>query len=510
MAALAGLAGAFVLWDPLTIDEQTHLRRLTRHYAEAIRIGLEETLNDKLRSHVRLAQVWRSRQPGSTDAEAVRTAFQHQPGMIAIQWMDAEGRVAYTTGAGDAENHALFVPPDRLPDMRVIAASAAEERAALSRVFESANGREMIALVASTPGTPPGGVLLAIIDVEAALEASLHPYVAPGYSLSVFDGTHEIFRTGDPAPAMERDWGQEATVAVGGITWRVRVWPDSELFGAVRSGLPELAVVLGAMLGVSLLTTWRFGRSAQQSARELTLARDELEQRVQERTESLRHLSGRLLQLQDQERRRIARELHDSTVQVLGAAAVNVDSARQLVSRGDTTRVQDALATGLACLDQAVQDLRTLSYLLHPPMLDELGPKYVLPSYARGFAKRSGLDVSVAIEPEFPRLASEIELAIFRVVQEALTNAHRHSGSPTADIRLEQKDDRIVLEITDQGRGMAEGALDPSELGVGLAGMQERVRELAGHMRVRSGPDGTSLIAEFPAIGPTPDRCSQV
>lgn len=257
---------------------------------------------------------------------------------------------------------------------------------------------------------------------------------------------------------------------------------------------------------------------------ELRRARDELESKVEERTadlrsanqkleteiderrqaeESLQGLSGRLLNLRDEERRRIARELHDSTAQILGAVAIDLEKVRRLVANGDSLKAQPLLAQSSDLVERATSELRTISYLLHPPMLDDLGLEGVLPWYTAGFSSRSGIRVNLYAQGDLGRFPAEIELTLFRILQEALTNIHRHSGSSTVEITVRKDSDRVTLQIVDHGCGIPPEALNAirsakAVVGVGTAGMRERVRQIGGSLQIDSGGGGTSITATIP------------
>lgn len=223
---------------------------------------------------------------------------------------------------------------------------------------------------------------------------------------------------------------------------------------------------------------------------------------VKRQEEELRQLSARLIQLQDEERRRIARELHDSTAQNLSAANLNLARLPQAVANGDD-KAREALADTTKLVEQSLREIRTLSYLLHPPMLDEAGLVSALGWFIDGFGKRSGIDVQLEVMPGLDRLPVEQETALFRVVQESLNNIQRHSGSPRATIRLIRTSREVMMEIVDEGRGMSrESAAAAREeagaLGVGIRGMRERLRQLEGRLEIESGPRGTRVRAILP------------
>ncbi len=229
-------------------------------------------------------------------------------------------------------------------------------------------------------------------------------------------------------------------------------------------------------------------------------AREQLETRVKERTaeldraqERLRMLSGRLLRTQDDERRRIARELHDTAGQLLVALNLTLVPVEETLLRMDPQLAQQVTAS-LGLVDELSRDLRTMSHLLHPPLLDEAGLHSAVRWYVEGFAERSKIAVDLHLDPNVGRLPAEFETAIFRIVQESLTNIHRHSGSRFASIAIARNGTDIKLEIFDRGKGMP---MPIPRSGVGIQGMRERVRQLGGELEIESGSVGTRITATF-------------
>jgi len=199
------------------------------------------------------------------------------------------------------------------------------------------------------------------------------------------------------------------------------------------------------------------------------------------------------LHVQDNERRRIARELHDGVAQQAFAMSLEIARARRHSENPEVARSLDECE---ALCRTVLKDLRTVSHVLHPPMLDVTGLVPALDWYVRGFATRSGIDVTFR-SGGVERLAPETELALFRVVQESLANVQRHSGSPSAQVSLTHSDGEVVLVIRDQGKGIE---LGPGSLvGVGVGGMRERLRQLGGRLEIRGGADGTEIRAIVPA-----------
>jgi len=214
----------------------------------------------------------------------------------------------------------------------------------------------------------------------------------------------------------------------------------------------------------------------------------------------LRKLSVRLIAVQDFERRRIARELHDSTGQTVALLKMNLD---RLAKLGQLNPEQAGLVSESVALVEAMRiQLRTISYLLHPPLLDELGLVSALRVLVEGFSQRSGIEARLEIADNFSRLPIEVEISIYRIVQECLTNIHRHSGSPTARIRVERHAAEIEIEVEDNGKGMNDEK-NIGGPGVGLSGMRERARQLGGTLEIKSNGEGTTVVARLPLSNAT-------
>jgi len=286
--------------------------------------------------------------------------------------------------------------------------------------------------------------------------------------------------------------------------WRVR--KDGSTFWA-NVVITALKDDTGKLVGFGKVTRDVTDRMRAQRALE------ESQRRLQDSEKSLRQLSLHLLRTQDEERRRIGRELHDSLGQYLSVLKMKLDT---LVRRSNGNENDDGaeLKQCVHLIDDAVKELRTISYLLYPPMLEEMGLKSAIPWYLEGFQKRSGITTTFQISPDFRRLQGDVELALFRVLQEALTNVHRHSGSATADVCLTSHNCDVVLSISDRGQGIRSPAYDTtspdwaSSLGVGLRGMNERMRQLGGTLDVISSPNGTTVKVTVPINPPPQDQGS--
>lgn len=259
----------------------------------------------------------------------------------------------------------------------------------------------------------------------------------------------------------------------------------------------------------------RVERELQESEQRFRALADALDTQVQFRTQELqrrnaeivqqsdqlRDLSGRLMLAQDEERRRIARELHDSAGQNLTALGMSLTRIEK-DAKGNSARLSESVKDAQDLIQNLTKEIRTTSYLLHPPMLDECGLASALRWYIDGLAERSGIGVKLDIPDQFERLAPETELAIFRLVQECLTNIHRHSASKTAVIRIARESDKICAEVQDHGKGISPerlAAIQSQGVGVGIRGMRERVRQSHGEMTIDSNALGTKITAVFPA-----------
>jgi signal transduction histidine kinase len=259
----------------------------------------------------------------------------------------------------------------------------------------------------------------------------------------------------------------------------------------------RMVIILGGCFGLALLLlVYNFGLLFREIER-----RKQQEEIERNNTESYKMLSARILELQDVERRKIARELHDSVGQFLAGLKINLGRMQRRESEA-TTHSHPLLIESIDLTDRAIDEVRTISHLLHPPLLDELGFQSAARWYAEGFAKRSGIRVELHLAEIVKRLPKEIELALFRVLQESLTNVHRHAKASLVDIEVQCTDDDVTLVVRDDGKG-----LNPAVLlrfrgghagGIGLAGMRERLAELGGKLEVESGPSGTRIHATLP------------
>jgi signal transduction histidine kinase len=272
----------------------------------------------------------------------------------------------------------------------------------------------------------------------------------------------------------------------------------------------EFVATVGALLRLKNAenTARQQAEIAEQARRELAQLNATLENRVSERTadlkmanEGLRELSVRVLQMQDDERRRIARELHDSVGQALTAIKLN-NAVLQSDAKKLTAHASKALAENDALVEDVLKSIRTISHLLHPPLLDEAGLPSALRWYVGEFSQRSGIKVELDCASSLPRFSDEMETAIFRIVQESLGNIHRHSGSLTAAIHLSVEHGKVQLKIQDQGKGISSERRNSKtgvRAGVGIRGMRERAAQFGGHLEIDSSKRGTIITVVLPS-----------
>jgi PAS domain S-box-containing protein len=290
--------------------------------------------------------------------------------------------------------------------------------------------------------------------------------------------------------------------------WRVR--KDGTRYWT-EAALSALKDDRGQLQGFAKIT--RDVTESRKAQEAIQSANQELEREVQERRRadaklraserSLRQLSAHLLRTQEEERRRIGRELHDSLGQHLAMVKMCL-AGLQTTLGAEQGEIAEQFTECSDSVDGAIKEVRTISYLLYPPMLEELGLESAVPWYLDGFSKRSGIETSLEVTRAFGRLPAAVELALFRVLQESLTNVHRHSGSATARVRLARENGQVIFEVQDSGKGLphaeSQAALQesPATPGVGLRGMSERLREVGGTLEINSGQQGTTVRAIVP------------
>jgi signal transduction histidine kinase len=298
-----------------------------------------------------------------------------------------------------------------------------------------------------------------------------------------------IVLTGGGMSTASTESAERSRAPLGNVSLLERPLRPATMVSAVRAALTARQRQL------EIRDHLRQRESAEQALRR---AHDALETQVEQRTEALRALSSRLMRIQDEERRRIARELHDSLGQYLAAAKINLDVLSTEKQNGNAIYLRDAKNL----IDRAIADTRTLSHLLHPPLLDEAGFGTAARWFVEGFGQRSKITATLEMPPNLHRLPSEIEIALFRILQESLTNVHRHSGTKKVEVRLTLNESSVSLVVEDHGKGMSRDVLarfaeSGTNVGVGLAGMRERAKELGGTLEVRSG-NGTHLHVVIP------------
>jgi PAS domain S-box-containing protein len=333
-----------------------------------------------------------------------------------------------------------------------------------------------------------------------------------GYAASEIVGRHfscfyspEDNQNGKPARELELATRDGRVEDEG---WRVR--KDGSRFWA-NVMMTAIRDKTGALIGFAKVTRDFTDRMRAQEA--LRVANADLTAEVAERKsaeaklatseKSLRDLSLHLLRTQDQERKRIGRDLHDSLGQYLAVLKMNLESLKVGIGPG-SDEFAEQLASCVRLADDALKEVRTISYLLYPPLLEEMGLKSAIPWYLDGFSKRSNIKTTFEADPEFRRITPEAELALFRILQESLTNVHRHSGSTSAAVKLWTVNGEAILEISDSGKGISPKQLQEfgeewaGSLGVGLRGMNARVSQLGGKLEVQSTGKGTVVRASVP------------
>ena len=316
--------------------------------------------------------------------------------------------------------------------------------------------------------------------------------------ISLMDQAMQLKRSGKSTPELQAPINREMMAAADDTETVVRSMEDEEqrLLEERQKREKEAFSIIGAVLLTSLFLALVLFLIHHQ------MIMDQVRERARAEA-GQRNLSARLLTLQDSERRKFARELHDSVGQHLAAIKMGVSLlARKLP---DDSVVKDCLKLA----DDAIAETRTISHLLHPPLLDEAGLNSAMRWFVEGFASRSGIQVNLHIQDGIQRYEQTTELVLFRALQEALTNVHRHSGTKQADVSLNSSGTHLVLTVRDHGRGISPEALqrlkeEGTAGGVGLAGMIERLREIGGNLEINSSVDGTEIVVRVPARNRVP------
>lgn len=544
-----GLLTTVVIWHVLRVREWVQINWTTKLASDAIRNDLVESIQYQLYGLDRLALLReKSDPPQKLWIDNAKLYIQHRPGCIAVEWLApdgasrafvAEGRLTRSALAFEGSPHSL------------IERAALARKATISTPLSAADGRKQYAI--AYPVYSQGrleGFVVSFFDFRRSLDYILEDVKPLGYAIELSQGNqHESLLVGN-SRRYRQEWGTTTDIPVPGGTWQARVWPSSDVLGRIRSHIPAATLAVGILLSCLLALLVHIGVSANRKSaqirrmnehlrlevqsridaqNELSRTHGELEIRVQQRTaelaavngtlereivehrnaeQSLQELAGRVICLKDDERRKLARELHDGATQNLVALAMNMGRLQKNQTFDD--HHAEIVDESARLIKDCIQELRTTAHLLHPPLIDELGLPIPLRSFVNGFATRSGIQVTLALDPSLPRMDHEIELAIFRIVQEALTNIHRHSHGDTASVSLSLEASQVRLEISDNGSGFTPDVLSNLKrgtAGVGIAGMRERVRLLGGSFELDSAEVGTTVRVLLPTKEATlPDQ----
>jgi signal transduction histidine kinase len=504
VVALASLAATLVLWHALRGQERTQTERVVKLATYSIRADMIADMNIRILGLVRIAKLWQIWEKPRENEFRLHTSLyiSHEPGCVAIGWVNPNLDINWVVPVdGDAAVRRLSLSLEAEQRHLVDSAQRTHDAIVGHSVPSGQDERFLPVWVPVFDQNSFQGFIVGVFRVHTLLDDITSDHADLGYEVVVVEGNDPIYYLSRAIP--KNKWAQEATVPLPGANWRLQIWPSTK---ALPDTYPLSQVVLlgGIVVALQLTLTVYLAQKARLWARHVEASNEELVKENTERRhaeESMHRLSARLLQLQDEERRHIARELHDSTAQTLYGLAIKLRLVAQS-ERPPDPKSDQLLAESRQLADQCLSEMRTMAYLLHPPSLDELGLLPACRSLVKGFTERSQILVDLKVPPDLDRLPREMETALFRVMQESLSNIHRHSGSKTACIQLSENDHEIRLEVSDQGRGlvreMVDRVIDETQLGVGIAGMRERIRQLGGQLEIRSSSKGTTVIAVLP------------
>jgi signal transduction histidine kinase len=505
LVAVVTVAAALVLWHALRGQERAQTERVVKLATYSIRADMIADMNIRILGLVRLAKLWEIWEKPRENEFRLHTSLyiSHEPGCVAVGWVTPDLDINWAVPVdGDVAIRQLTLATQG-EQRRLLNSSLQTHEAIVGHSVQlSQEERFLPVWVPIFEKNTFHGYIVGVFRVHTLLDDITSDHADLGYEVVVVEGQQPIYYLSNATIAKNK-WAQETTVPLPGAKWGLQIWPSTK---ALPDTYPLSQVVLlgGIFVALQLTLTVYLAQKARLWARHVEAANQELVKENTERRraeESMHRLSARLLQVQDEERRHIARELHDSTAQTMYGVAIKL----RLISESESPRdpKSDQLLTESRQLaEQCLSEMRTMAYLLHPPSLDELGLVPACRSLVKGFTERSGILVDLKAPPDLDRLPREMETALFRVMQESLSNIHRHSGSKTACIQLSQSDQEIRLEVSDQGRGlvreMLDREIDHTRLGVGIAGMRERLRQLGGQLEIRSSSKGTTVIAVLP------------
>lgn len=504
LIALVAALGTVVLYCALKAQERAQFERVVRLATDSIQADIASDMQIRIQGLVRIAKLWQLQSKFRKDEfELYASLYEnHDPGCTGVAWVNRSFQLMSVVPLdGDSELRELYLANE---DQRRELQKALTSRGAIvTRSAQHQGSRFLFIWVPGYAGDEFQGFIVGVFRVEPLLNDVLSDHAELGYSVAISDGDKPIYILHPESWDQEKQWGQTASVPLPGVNWGVRVWPDATLMPKTQS-LSTVVLVGGLLMAGLLALAARLAQKAQSAAGTTAEANARLEKEVAERRraeESLHTLSARLLKVQDEERHHIAHELHEGTAQKLYGLSMNL----RLISEWappQHPQAQKKFTESLKLADECVREMRTLSYLLHPPSLDMLGFVDACQTLAQGFMERSGIEVELDLPARLGRLPQDWEVALFRIVQESLSNIHRHSGSKTACIRLSNHEGLLALEVSDNGRGFDQGTLDRASdranFGVGIAGMRERLRQLGGQLHIESSASGTSITATLP------------
>lgn len=492
LVAAALILGTASLWHSLARQEQAHFTHVVRLATEGIRADIEDDVKRPVDDLSRVAELWhQSSGPTKQQFETHSSLYiSRSPGCIAVSWIGPSSEMIWNvTADNDDDIQHVYLTSDRARRAEDLARTT---RTSLLSHAGQYHNRHLLSIWAPIyVQNRYQGAVVGLFRVEPLLNSSLADSDF-GYSVVITDTGEPFYslhaNNAEPAKA----WGESTHVTLPGVDWNVRVWPENGPTADIRSSSNGV-LLCGFVLALLAALITYLAQKAHNAARVSDETNRQLTKEVVARRraeESLHALSGRLLKVQDEERQSLACILHEGMAQKLFGLSMNLKVVSRLVE-GQDPSVVTKFQQNIDLADECVCEMRALTHLLHPPSLDVLGLVAACETLVQGFAERAGLEVLTEFPEELARLPQDSEMALFRILQESLTNVHRHSESHSALVRLHRHDDLLVLEIKDFGRGMAQNA---GEHGVGIAGMRERMWQLGGELQVDSTPGGGATI----------------
>lgn len=520
IVGIGALTSVLLLWYSLLREEKADIERAVGMAAFAVNADYADHLNAQVLALVRMGKRWESQRgsPRSVWEADAEQYIKHYPGYKSILLVDPAYNVKWTVflkDGGSVQSLDLHAKPELIKPLM-----EARERhdAVMSSPFEIRNGRGVLVAVPLLREGVSDGFIVGIFDVHDLLGNIWSLWSRSGYTIDVFSGGEEVYSSRSAKDRFGEEWSKEVELHLYTAAWRLRLSPTRDALNKIRSRLPMAVLAGGGLLTLLLSFVIYFAqisrtryeeiKSINEELKQEIVARSEAEEELSESREQLRSLAVSQQRVREEERTRIARNIHDDLGQILTIFKFDLAWIRKRLG-SDQEPLIDKINRTAELADNAMETVQRISSELRPTVLDDLGITAGIRWQAEEFQRRTGIRCSLAIESEEMDLDPELSTNIFRIFQEILTNVARHSEATRVDAIMRVANGMLSLEVTDDGRGITEGEIsDPKS--IGLTGIRERLYQFNGNVEVVGTQGrGTTVKVSVPAgrKGEKDDKC---